>query len=229
MSTDWLKRSGALLSILLFSGQVAHPLTGGQDTTVELPSKAAHGPTLAETIAFMDRSVKPENSYVSTANHCEVNILRNNQRLFGLPQSTYVKSTDSYGVKHYGFKWLIIKDDPRVIRFSFAEIDPASINSRVAPSPEFIGKHDLDANPKGIDNSDLTVVWFNARNSEKSIETGHFKQANDTTPTFDREGSMEFIVFESKDRAERFVTAFVHAVELCGGTPSDFAPTPSKP
>ena len=47
----------------------------------------------------------------------------------------------------------------------------------------------------------------------------------------DKPDRAELIVFANdaqKDRAERFVTAFVHAVNLCGGKPSDFAPTPRE-
>jgi hypothetical protein len=38
-----------------------------------------------------------------------------------------------------------------------------------------------------------------------------------------------FVVFESVERAERFVTAFVHATRLCGGKPSDFPRAPRTP
>ena len=76
------------------------------------------------------------------------------------------------------------------------------------------------------------LVTFETTNSAPSIELGNFRDAADgktSAPVFDQKKDMALIVFESKDRAERFVTAFVHAVDLCGGKGVEFAPTPSKP
>ena len=97
------------------------------------------------------------------------------------------------------------------------------------PSTQFIQERNVDEHP--LKQPDLMTVAFSASDSEKAIEVGQFHNGENGTssPVFDQKLAMELLVFESKDRAERFVTAFVHAVELCGGRKSDFPPTPSKP
>jgi hypothetical protein len=63
----------------------------------------------------------------------------------------------------------------------------------------------------------------------RSIARGGFKDSGkgDGTKIMDEKdrGAKLFYVFRSKDRAERFITGFVHAVTLCGGKRSDFPPT----
>jgi hypothetical protein len=207
----------------------ASQLTGTGQTTNSGP-----GPSLADTLSFMNRSVQPEVSYVTSANRCEVEVVRNRTYNFAIPTGTYLKSTDALGIPYYGFKWLFITE-PSIARFNFETIDPLSIKSQAVPSPDFLKAHDVDETPSFLKEADLTVVWFDTANSTKSIDTGHFpplahgEVAKVGLPVFDNQESMGFITFESKDRAERFVTAFVHAVALCGGKTSDFAPTPSKP
>jgi hypothetical protein len=199
--------------------------------TGQTPSNGGQGPSLAETISFMDKSVQPEVSNISSVNSCEVYVARNRTYMFALPTGVYVKSTDQLGVPHTAFNWMVV-EEPAMTRFNFATIDPKSINSKAVPSPPFLKEHDVDENPSELKNADLMLVSFETTNSYDAIETGHLgPPGNDNVaaPIFDHHAKMGFIVFESKDRAERFVTAFVHAVELCGGRASDFAPTPSKP
>lgn len=225
-----------LLGLLVLSGS-AHAQPGTllavavQNSSAKASPSEAQGPSLDETISFMNSSVAPEESYVTSVNHCEVTILRNRQYRFGIPESTYLKRTDKYGVPHYGFKWAIV-EEPQLIRFKFESIDPSTINSKPVPSTTFIKEQDIDQHPSELKNADLMLVSFDAANSQRAIEIGHLPTATDgqhVIPEFDRQRRMGFIVFESKDRAERFVTAFVHAVSLCGGKGSEFAPTPSKP
>jgi hypothetical protein len=193
------------------------------------------GPTLEETLLFMNNSVAPENSYVSSANHCEAEIVRNQLYTFAIPTGTYVKSTDQYGIPHSAITWMVMGETAQFIRFNFQSIDPKSIKSKAVPSNQFLKDHDVDNHPEALKYPDLMAVFFKAANSENSIEFGKLP-AHDSkssasgfqVPVFDQKNAAAFIVFESQDRAERFVTAFVHAVELCGGKGSDFAPTPSE-
>lgn len=73
---------------------------------------------------------------------------------------------------------------------------------------------------------DLTVVNFETADSIKAIKTGS-SLFSEGTLQFDKAYALGFLVFQSKDTAER-VTAFKHAVHLCGGKPSAFGPTPSQ-
>jgi hypothetical protein len=222
---------GKKIRILLASGIIVLISAGYFAQAQHTGESQQQEPSLTETISFMDRSVQPESGSVSSVNSCEVYVVRNGRYTFALPKSQYVKSTDALGVPHYGIKWMVVEEPPRVIRFNFATIDPSSINSIPVPSVAFLKEHDLDEHPWERKEADLMLVSFNTTNSTNSIEDGHFNVSSEgkvVSPVFDHQASMNFIVFESKDRAERFVTAFVHAVELCGGKGSDFAPTPSK-
>lgn len=203
-----------------------------QSAPASSDSISSIGPNLEETISFMNKSVTSENSYVTSVNECELYFTRNNAYTLALPVGKYVKSTDGFGIPHYGFKWLVVQDAPRVIRFNLAKIDPTSIKSTPAPSTAFIKERDVDEHPEELNHPDLMMLMFSTANSEQSIEVGHFKDADVgkvSPPLFDKQSGAEILVFESRDRAERFVTAFVHAVKLCGGTGTEFPPTPSEP
>ena len=199
--------------------------------TSAIPS-SQQGPTLQDTIAFMNTMVAPEHGFINSENDCEFPAVRNKEYLFGLVTSTYVKSKDEYGLEHYGFKWNFYADSQRFIRFKLGDIDPNSIKSERHPSLAFVKEHDLDEHPEEIDQADLFVVNFSTPNFEKKIEIGSIKDVGDgrnVSPVFDQKRALDFFVFESKDRAERFVTAFVYAVKMCGGKSSMFQPTTSKP
>jgi hypothetical protein len=215
---------------IIFSAMTS--ATFAQDSSAAAKLATQQGPNLDETISFMNNSVGPEDSYVTSVNDCELYVTRNRHYTFALPQSTYVKSTDGLGIPHYGFKWLIVEEPPRVARFRLSTIDPNSIKSKAVPSAAFVKEHDVDEHPEALKHPDLLLVRFEAANSERTIEEGHFKGSDDgssATPVFDQKQSMDVLVFESQERAERFVTAFVHAVNLCGGKGDLFPPTPSKP
>ncbi len=223
MSNQSATGTVAILGILLLCGQMVHSQQAEN-------SRRQQGPSLAETISFMDKSVKPEMGSVSSTNTCEVYVARNRRYTFALPKGKTLKGRDEFGNPRYGFDWMVVTE-PEVTRFDFAAIDPSSINSKPAPSAAFLKEHNVDENPSELRNPDLTIVFFSTSNSTSSIETGHFNNSSDgsATAAFDDQGGTGLIVFESKDRAERFVTAFIHAVALCGGKDSDFPPTPSKP
>jgi hypothetical protein len=216
----------AILVALMFQTVVAQK-TG--NPARELDS----APSLQDTIAFMNRSVHPEGGFVTEVkDSCELYLTRNKQYRFGLAVSSYVKSTDQFGIAHYGIKWNIYEEEPRVVRFNLADIDPSSIQSKRVPSAEFIASHDLDEHPQEANDPDLVVVNYVGTDSKMAIDIGHIEQKQNgasAEPVFETKRALDFLVFESQDRGERFVTAFVHAVRLCGGRGTAFPPTPSKP
>jgi hypothetical protein len=87
---------------------------------------------------------------------------------------------------------------------------------------------------------DFTSVSFKTADLKPTIEEGavETQQACQDSekigtecavkPIPDRTSASGMILFRDKERAERFVTAFAHAVKLCGGTPSMFLPTEPK-
>jgi len=249
-------RTSALLGVFLFSGNAllsqdtaatncaltsdsarrpkmarATPTpVGAQGAHLQAPPNSTEMPTLEDTISFMNKSVAPEKGFVSSANRCELYVTRNRLYKFAIPGGTGPKSVDEYGISRSTVNWMVVDEPASVIRFNLKSIDPTSINSKPAWSIPFLQEHANDSGlPKG---ADLMLVTFETANSEPSIELGRFMAAADgksSTPVFDQKKDMALIVFESKDRAERFVTAFIHAVDLCGGKGVEFAPTPSKP
>ena len=117
-------------------------------------------PSLSDTISFLNRSLTPDGGVVTSANHCEIEIVRGKRHMFGSPTSTYTKSTYQNGLKHYGFKWTMYQENYQVTRFYASNIDTQSIRSSAVSSPEFVTKNDLDENPKLLDNPDLYSVQF---------------------------------------------------------------------
>lgn len=212
-----------------------HSQTG--DKSAEISPSKQHGvddlPSLTDTLSFMDGSVKPESSSISSVSNdsCEVYIVRNKLYKFAIPSGkVLLNGTDKFGIRHYGLEWIFLEETPHVIRFKLETIDPSSVNSKSVPSLQYLEEHDLDRHPEELKNADLTLVSFTTTNSTSTIRNGHFVASTEgPSPMFDHEVSMGFLIFESKDRAERFVTAFVHAAKLCGGKNSEFAPTPSTP
>jgi transposase len=91
----------------------------------------------------------------------------------------------------------------------------------------------LDENPGDFKSTvDFTVVQLFTRDRHKSIYGNQVDtdKADSTGRVVGVDVNLTglFVVFKSKDRAERFVTALTHAVQLCGGRASDFAPTPTS-
>jgi hypothetical protein len=150
---------------------------------------------------------------------CGITWIDNADYTFALPDGKKLVSTAD-GLKHYKFTWTVARTNDSFAIFDLADIDPGSIKSTGVHSPEAITRAHLDENPGDFKSTlDLTLVTFSTHNLEPSI---YFDLNNDRGTT------MLVTVFQSKDRAERFVTAMKHAVTLCGGTDSEFAPTPSK-
>lgn len=149
---------------------------------------------------------------------------------FFLPDGTR-KAKDQSGVPHAEFTFAEIEDGSQMERFQLNEVDPGSIKSHAGFSSEFILKHH-PVQPADLERPDITVVNFSTTDLKKTIEVGALKDAGagDGTKVFNKTDSNSgwLFVFKSKDRAERFVTAFIHAVKLCGGKAADFPPTPTQ-
>jgi hypothetical protein len=213
-----------MLTILLFVSLAAF----GQDK---------QGPDLETTVEFMNTVSTPDHRLISlarlntktpTASRCALEVIDNQRINFLLPDGTK-HETDQYGIVHSSFTWAIIRG-PEALHFDLKDVEPISIKSHGGFSQEFLKQH----NPVGasdVNNPDLTDVMFRTTDSKKSVENGEMKDDEDTledTVVFRRiyYSSGGSFVFGSKDRAERFITAFLHAVALCGGKDSYFQPTP---
>jgi hypothetical protein len=147
----------------------------------------------------------------------------------GYAEFTYAIASDGGKYKQ--------KDYPRYMSFALGDIDPSSPESKEGgydPSvlAEFFEKHPrCEASPECDSELQsflksaprLTVVAFHTTDLRPLIEQGGCSGTSgcgrtDTT-------ARVVIFFQSKDRAERFVTALTYAVKLGGGKPDLFPPT----
>lgn len=187
------------------------------------------GPDLKTTLEFMNRMAEPEHRIIGMANQCELTILNNTATTFLLPDGT-TETKEQSGVPQREFTFAEIKDPFLMGRFKLSDIDPGSIKSSGGFSPEFLVRLPTPPQPADLKSPDITIVNFGTTDLKKSIEVGGLKDSGpgNSTKVFDKTASMSswMFAFRSKDRAERFVTAFVHAAKLCGGKAPDFPPTP---
>ncbi len=185
------------------------------------------GPPLDQTIAFMDAMLKVEDDSFEQPTPCFVVALQRSTYVYGLPEDYHIVETDSKGVGHYGFSWQMYKREPTVLQFPLGDIDPTTIVSAGVASITFIKEHRMGENLADLDNPDRTFVHFQTSNAKASLKYAAWPAAKGpkTEITGWNTSTNDMIFFRSRDRAERFVTAFRHAVTLCGGHESDFAPT----
>ena len=207
-------------------------------------------PDLKMTVEFMGRMVEPEHrdvlhgvlegAVLHSSNGPAITILAHQSMMMvfttgvthknGYPEFTYSIVSDGDG-KHEQ------KDYPRYVSFALGDIDPSSIEAKVGgydpyALSEFWGKHPhceatpecsheflgfLETAPK------LTTVEFHTTDLKPLIERGGCAGASGCGLT-ETTGNV-LILFKSKDRAERFVTALTYAVKSAGGKPDLFPPT----
>jgi hypothetical protein len=187
---------------------------------------AKSGPSLNETLTFLDDSLKLEEGTFS-GHGCEVATTQLSNIIWGVQEGPELK-TEKDGSSKVVYGWHVYQQKPVMNGFSLKDIDPASIVSGGVFSIDFMKTHNVFDNPQAPRNADLTFVLFKTRNEKQDIRFGSVPDApkdGDYVP-FDQSTSSGRFFFHQQERAERFVTAFRHAVVLCGGKTSDFARTP---
>ena len=179
------------------------------------------GPNIEQTYAFLKTSLEAQGDQffdLPLANgHCDVVVNRETRYGYLLPDPPS--------------GWHVYVSYPEAAKFNLHEINPSSIHSTGILSTDYALAHKEDAYEKLLTSTDLYFVFFEARNGFNAIEVSTFKDQAKTPVTevhFEEKRKGGSMIFTSKDRAERFVTAFKHAVDLCGGAPDDFPPTPSR-
>jgi hypothetical protein len=177
----------------------------------------AQTPTLRDTIAYMNVILQTEDGgfvYASGYSEngipeCSIDVTQNNR----------IKSLLPVGVKDDHFKYAVIGAPFMFTRVPLSEIDPYAIKSSGAFSPEYISKTHPDDNPKALDDPDLALVIFSAKDKKKVIElTNTLSDGTTGSPAFDKEkASGGWFLFRSKEGADKFVMALKRAIELCTG------------
>jgi len=129
----------------------------------------------------------------------------------------------SFDVINDGFGGHGQRDYPRYISFALGDINPSSIEvTEVGNDPsditEFLEKHpNCAANPQCAGEyisflasaPKVTSVEFRTTDSKPLIERGGCSSGC----SFTQSTAMGYVFFSSKDRAERFATALIHAVK----------------
>lgn len=209
-------------------------------------------PNLSTTIDFMDQMVRPEGRQLSLVSNCEVAIVSwhkvedwlyfASSKRFMVADDTSIKSDQGEA------------PFPRYTKFNLADVDPTTIASATGGFTSGSVKRFYEDRPgvcKVEDDecerqrllafdakrADATGVGFRTADLKPVVERGVITKVEDSKDPLNRTvyryaAKMQLdgagIFFDDRDRAQRFVTAFIHAASLCGGHWSLFAPTPEK-
>jgi hypothetical protein len=221
-----------------------------------LPCSLAYAqtqPDLQTTIDFMSRMVQPEERAVSFLSRCNILVVSDRKILSILPA---VKGggkviTDQSGVddKFSGYVRLNLADiNPDSVASQRAGFSPKTWEEFDNDFPECHKDSSSDhcrllvANRFAPEHSDMSMLSFRTTDSKSTIDIGILvppdkpnencaklkdgcKGAQSENKQHSSEGGF---LFADRDRAQRFVTALVHAVNLCGGRTDTFAPTPER-
>jgi S1-C subfamily serine protease len=224
--------------------------SAGADKPESETSPPASAPDLKTTVEFMKRMAEPEHrdvldgvlegAILHSSNGPALTIVSHQNMIMvfttgvthknGYPEFTYSVVSDGDGQYEQ-------KDYPRYMSFALGDIDPSSIEAKVGgydPSAlsDFWDKHPrCEANPECnheflgfLDSAPkLTAVQFHTTDLKPLIERGGCSVTSGCGLT-ETTGSV-LILFKSKDRAERFVTALTYAVKSAGGKQDLFPPT----
>jgi S1-C subfamily serine protease len=182
------------------------------------PTSADQGPDFKATISFMRKMVEPDGRFIgydvkqdngvkfdftgdATAS-CDINFSGHYKRIAAMVDGLdYEKKDFTYAIVH----------EMSYVRVSLGAIDPSTITSISVLGPEYMEK---------MTKAHGTVLASDIEHSDEKMVT--FKDSDGSTKNFG------LLIFLSKDRAERFVTAMKYAVILCGGKESPFAPTAAQ-
>lgn len=207
------------LLLLLAINVLASVLVNGQEKQ--------QGPDLKATVEFMNRMVEPEHRVIVLAHQCEIEVHNDWTYNVSLPVKI-VETVDEHGIPRREVRWVVIGESYEMEHFSLGDIDPTTSKLEQGFSSDFIKKHH-PVQPSDLKYPDMSLVTVHTSDLKNSIEMGGLKDVgNDGMAVFEKakSTSLLLIVFESQDRAGRFVTALTHAANLCGAKPSDFPPAP---
>jgi len=240
-----MKRIAVALMVLAFSA-VGQTTGAGAMQAASSPSQMAAnaGPSLADTVAFMNRVLEDDGAGdIRTAGNCELLLVRYHLGNVTLPDGTtkFPGDYDKGIPDRYQYTWSII--DPALhldSDFNLKDIDPNSIKVNQVWSAEVIAAREDKFDPN-LPSKDRSLIMFGTSNLVKAIQqtnfvdhvavaNAHETAAGDitfllvpgTTDRLSKYASGDLFLMYSNDRAIRFAKAFKHAVELCGGKPSAF-------
>jgi hypothetical protein len=222
--------------------------TGAEGIQAETsPSRQAtsDSPSLADTVAFMNRVLEDEGAGdIRTAGNCDLLLVRYHLGNVTLPDGTtkFPGDYDKGIPDRYQLTWSII--DPALhldSEFNLKDIDPNSINVNEVWSVEVIAAMEDKFDTRHLPSKDRSLIMFGTSNLVKAIQQTNFVDhvavanahetgAGDisfllqpgTTDRLTKYASGDVFLMYNNDRAVRFAKAFKHAVELCGGKPSAF-------
>jgi hypothetical protein len=205
-------------------------------------SEATSEPTLADTFDFMNRTLEADSSAsMKSLGSCEVSLVRARIEYVMVVSGTKkIPGNYQTGVPdHYEYLWNVYDTTHLRTDFNLKDIDPNSIVANEVYSPKIIADRP-DHTDAHLPPYDRSTVSFGTANMAKTVHQMDFVDVKATmfngasggevafllepgsTKRLQQDKIGDFVVFESNNRAVRFVKAFKHAVELCGGKPSIF-------
>jgi len=220
-----------------------------RDAPPSAPS-AASTPDLKTTVEFLGLMVEPEHRDVlqsvlpgaglHSTNGPAITIISHRFMFMafttgatyknGYPEFTYSVVFEGDG-KHEQ------KDYPRYMSFALGDIDPSSIESKEGGYDPYLLSEFWNKHPKCQESPQCTHEYLSFLDSAPRMTQVQFR-TTDLKPLIERGGCSEtasceptettadvLILFKSKDRADRFVTALTYAVKLFAGQPNLFPPT----
>lgn len=215
-------------------------------------STTASMPDLKTTVEFMSRMVEPEHRDVlqgvfqgagpHSTNGPSISIVSHRSVLMafttgvtyrnGYPELTYSVVYEDDG-KHEK------KEYPRYMSFALGDIDPSSVESKEGGYDPYALSEFWDKHPKCEATPQCAHEYLSFLDSAPKMTEVQFR-TTDLKPLIERGACFEtahcglaettgdaLILFKSKERADRFVTALTYAVKVVGGQP-DLSPPPRQ-
>jgi Trypsin-like peptidase domain len=207
-------------------------------------SATASMPDLNTTVEFMSRMVEPEHRDIlqgvlqgaglHSTNGPSITVVSHRFMLMAFTTGVTYRNgypEFTYSVVYEGDGKRVQKDYPRYMSFALGDIDPSSIASKEGgydpyALSEFWDKHPkCEATPQCAHEylsflssaPKITEVQFRTTDLKPLIERGGCSQAAGCGPG-ETTGDV-LILFKSKERADRFVTALTYAVKVVGEQP----------
>lgn len=196
------------------------------------------GPSLSETLAWMDNTYNPRGGLASARGHGRTGWYsdENSTTQAPLSEDLIVGSTETF--THDGCQFsLHVQDDPVAIAsresyrsslytFNLRDIDPHSIKvskySHIGGLP--CAGYDSEQRKRMYMNCDHAEIVFSTHNEAALIDntTSTKLQGSDHESKGKSRETRAFFEVDDVEYADRFAKAFRHAVELCGGKSSPF-------
>jgi hypothetical protein len=224
--------------------QQAAVQSAGQQADNPSGGAKSSSPSLTDTLTFINRLLEKDSAgTMESSSGCEVSLIRQHLEKVTLPSGkNKIPGNYQTGVPdRYEYEWMFISPASNLRSdFNLKDIDPDSVKVVKVFSIKIIASKEDKTDPH-LPEPDRSIVLFSASNLVKAIhqrdfvDEGTTKNLPDngigkigfllepgTSTRLAKDESAGLLLIQGNEWATRFVSAFKHAVELCGGKPSPF-------